>query len=102
MIAGTGGISLRFRHLARTLLWPAQGSRWAIALSNEVFVTLNDLPAGPPAGFDQNRTFVGVNFRASYEMDFELGYLNNVVRLRSPAAAQVNHVIALSVRTTLF
>jgi hypothetical protein len=101
-IEGSGGLSLRFRHLARMVVWPVRAARWGLAFSNEVFLTINDLSSGPPAGFDQNRTFVGLNYRWSYEVELEVGYLNNVVRQRAPAAAEVNHVLALFVWTSLF
>ncbi|HZH02533.1 MAG TPA: DUF2490 domain-containing protein [Myxococcaceae bacterium] len=96
-IAGTGGISLRFRHMGRVLVQPLENSPFRIALYNEVFVTLNDVDRGPPSGFDQNRAFAGVNLKTGPVLQVELGYMNNPVRRRAPAETRLNHNVTLMV-----
>jgi hypothetical protein len=52
---------------------PADTQLWT--LWDEVFVTLDDTPGGPAAGFDRNRAFAGILRRWSPRASLEVGYL---------------------------
>jgi hypothetical protein len=64
--------------------------------SIEGFVALNSPDWRPRSGFDQLRTFVGVEVGLKGKSTIEAGYLNHVVDRPGPAA-RVNHVLAVNV-----
>ncbi len=69
------GSSHRFRALGRVVRPLDEQGSWALALWDEVFVTLDDTPGGPAAGFDRNRAFAGILRRWSPRASLEVGYL---------------------------
>ena len=66
--------------------------RWSATAWNETFIALNDTDFGAEAGYDQNRTFAGVRWRASKALSIEGGYLFNHIN----AGDQSNHNVSLS------
>jgi hypothetical protein len=62
----------------------------------EVFVALNDADWGPRAGFDQLRTFAGVEVPVGGKSTLEFGYLNRLIDTPR-SGLQVDHVISLNV-----
>ena len=78
---------------------PITGSKWTVAAWNEIFIGLNDTNAGPQAGYDQNRTFVGLNRRLSSRVSLEGGYLYNNIGRVGPNAS--NHNVSLSISVGL-
>lgn len=100
LIASAGAPSLRLRHLLRAV-WRFDGpAGFGLVASDELFFNLNDAPAGPPAGFDQNRAFMGVNYKVG-ALQVELGYLNNLVRRRGSAPVRMNHGVLIMLLYTV-
>jgi hypothetical protein len=62
----------RYRLKAVHPLW---SSRWYAVGSEEVFVNLNGVGAGPVSGFEQNRLFGGVGVRLGQRVRVETGYM---------------------------
>ena len=65
-------------------------------VSSEVFVALNAPDWRPRWGFDQIRTFVGVEFGLKGRSTIEAGYLNQIVDRPGPAS-RMNHVLSVNV-----
>lgn len=82
-VEGSGGVSLRLRHMVRALVRFGEASPLGVAMYDEPFFGLNDLGAGPVAGFDQNRAFLGLNYKLDPLFQVELGYLNTLSRRRA-------------------
>ncbi len=91
-ISGQDDVVLRARQLAR-VSWPlvSRGRLRGVA-SGELFVQLND-SSRIPAGFEQNRAFVGVARQVSRESAVEIGYLNVYART-GPDRTQMSHVMS--------
>ncbi|MFY9291208.1 MAG: DUF2490 domain-containing protein [Methylorubrum rhodinum] len=90
----------RFREMLRAShpIFDEAGGLKALGWS-EVFVALNDTDWGARAGFDQIRTFVGLEIpiqdKSQGKSTFEIGYLNQTVN--APAApVEVNHILSLN------
>ena len=66
---------------------------------NEAFFGLNDTGWGPRAGFDQTRTFVGLNLPLIDRVRLEPGYLNQLIARPGPNA--MNHVLAVNFNVRL-
>jgi hypothetical protein len=64
-------------------------------VSAEVFVAFNDTEWGARSGFDQLRSFAGVEVPIGGKNTLELGYLNQWVDDPGPAS-RVNHVASVS------
>ncbi len=90
-IEGADGPSLRARHMLRGVVRLGEGSPLGVALYDEVFFTLNQPSGAPRRGFDQNRAFVGPNYKLSDVVQVELGYMNNFVNRPAPAEDRMNH-----------
>jgi hypothetical protein len=96
-------ISLRFRHLVRSLYQFDDENNYFVVLWDELFYNLNTLtatsntsPATPREGFDQNRAFLGLGHRfgETNQHFIEAGYLNQyVVRFLKENIS--NHTLAL-------
>lgn len=89
-------VGFRFREMLRAshpIFEEASGIK-AVGWS-EVFVALNDTDWGARAGFDQIRTFVGLEVPIQGKSTIEVGYLNQTVN--APAArVEVNHILSLN------
>jgi hypothetical protein len=69
--------------------------RWTATIWNETFIALNDPDFGARSGFDQNRLFLGMRWRAFENVSLEGGYLlNNIDR---PVDNQANSNFSISV-----
>ena len=64
---------------------------------NETFIALNDTDFGARSGYDQNRTFAGLRWKARPKVIIEGGYLFNDIK----AGSQENHNISLSISRPL-
>ena len=78
-IDDAGDTALRLRHMVRLVHPFTANSKWSLVASDEVFWNLNSTDAGPEAGFDQNRLFLGVNHRLNPQLQIEAGYLINQI-----------------------
>lgn len=93
-------VGFRFREMMRAshpIFGEASGLKALV--SSEVFVALNDTDWGARAGFDQIRTFVGLEIplqeKSRGKSTVEVGYLNQTVN--APAApVEVNHILSLN------
>lgn len=95
-VEGVNAPTIRLRHLLRAV-WRFDGpTGLGLAASEELFVNFN----GPVSGFDQNRVFLGLNWKIG-GLQLELGYLNNVVRRSAPAPTGMNHTILLMLLYTV-
>lgn len=65
-------------------------------ISNEYHHNMNSTDYGARSGFDQNRLFLGLAWKASQQSLVEIGYLNQFINRRNEDA--MNHVLA----TTLY
>ncbi|MGD9680602.1 MAG: DUF2490 domain-containing protein [Candidatus Obscuribacterales bacterium] len=72
-LEGTNGVSNRSRYLLR-LAYPLGRTYYYLTASNELFVNLNSLQGGPPAGIDQNRLYCALGRQVSRHVRAELGY----------------------------
>ena len=77
---------------------PLQPSSNAVnaLVSAEAFLALNDTDWGGQAGFDQLRSFVGVEVPLSGKSTAELGYLNQLIN-QTGGRTRMNHVASVSV-----
>ena len=69
------GVSHRLRGMVRVQRPFAAGSRWGLAVYDELMITLDDTELGPEQGFDRNRLFAGVMRTLSPAATLEAGYL---------------------------
>jgi hypothetical protein len=81
------------RQLIRFLHPFAFEERLSLVVWDEVFVRLNSTEWGGPAGFDQNRAFVGFGWSFSPELRAELGYMNQYVEDRDLLNETDNNLI---------
>lgn len=89
------GSSHRIRGMARVQRPFRQGSRWGLAVYDEVMVTLDDTSLGPKQGFDRNRIFGGVMRSLGPAATIETGYLWEHTAL-APSGSRNEHVLATS------
>jgi hypothetical protein len=95
-IADTSGVSVRARHMVRAIVRFGPSSPLGVAASEEVFVTLTASARGPMQGFDQNRAFIGLNWRRA-DWQVELGYMNVFVDRPAPSGDRMLHSVAAMV-----
>jgi hypothetical protein len=80
------GSSHRFRGLVRGQRPFATGSRWGIAVQDELMITFDDTPGGPIQGFDRNRLYAGLVRSMTPAATIEAGYLWEHSALAGPGA----------------
>lgn len=90
-IDGAGGTSVRARHMLRGVYPLGKSKKWSAVAYDELFINLNSTPAGPEGGFDQNRTFVGINRKLNEYVNMEAGYMANLIDFRG--LVRLNHII---------
>jgi hypothetical protein len=92
-------IAYRFRYFAR---YTHPLSQWheklSLAINEEVFINLNDAKNGPKSSFNQNRLFVGLNYRINPSLAYEFGYQNQYVNVIKNANV-MNHILFLGAQT---
>jgi hypothetical protein len=86
------GMIPRVRYLIHTSI-PLGAHRY-IALSEAVRFNLTDKGEGPVDGFEQNRIYAGVGFRANRRLKLEVGYLWQYERQRI-GPNESNHVLRM-------
>ncbi|MDQ0448700.1 DUF2490 domain-containing protein [Methylobacterium aerolatum] len=87
------GFRVRSQLRAAAPLTDRKGSVAALGWT-EVFVALNDADWGPRAGFDQVRTFAGIEIPIGDKSTVELGYLNRLIQSRT--ATETDHVLSIN------
>lgn len=77
--------------------------RWhpnlSLAINEEVFINLNDADGGPQSGFNQNRLFVGLNYRVNPTLAYEVGYQNQIVNVKNNSNNIMNHILFFGLQT---
>lgn len=89
-----GDTGFRLREMLR-FEWPVAGNGLAALGYAEGFIALNDTDWGARSGFDQLRSFAGMEIAVAGRSTIELGYLNQYVR--EPAGRRrMNHILSFS------
>lgn len=98
-IDGIDDTSYRFRYFGR-FTYPLHDlhEKLSLAINEEVFVHLNDVDSGPQAGFDQNRLFIGLNYRLNPSLAYEVGYQNQYIHRRTNNNIS-NHILFFGIQT---
>ncbi len=92
-------IAYRLRYFARyTHPLSHWHKRLSLAINEEVFIHLNDTKNGPQSSFNQNRLFVGLNYRINPSLAYEFGYQNQYVNVIKNSNV-MNHILFLGVQT---
>jgi len=100
LIDGVDDTALRFRYFARfTLPLTKINKNLSLAINEEVFIHLNDTDGSPQSGFNQNRLFVGLNYKVSKSLALEAGYQNQYINGQGSAVDIVNHIAFLGIQT---
>lgn len=71
----------------------------SLAINEEIFINLNDADNGPQSGFNQNRLFVGLNYRVNPTLAYEFGYQNQIVNVPNNSNNVMNHILFFGVQT---
>lgn len=83
----------RIRHQLRVQKPISSCDGLSLAISDEVFLNLNDINTSATQGFDQNRLFLGVNYKFSEKLAMDFGYLNQYVERRGGSSDLLAHNI---------
>lgn len=89
---GTNGVSNRTRYFLR-LAYPLGKTFNYVTASDEIFINLNSLQGGPPAGIDQNRLYCALGRQVSRHMRAELGYQWQYVNRDDKFDDRASHVL---------
>lgn len=88
-------VGIRLREMARLEVPFRPGGKTAALVYAEAFFAFNDTDWGARSGFDQLRSFVGVEANIGGASTLEAGYLNQIVN--QPAGRRrMNHVLSLT------
>lgn len=93
-------VGWRFRQFFK-LTWPIPGlKRLALAGYEELFLNFNDTDWGANAGFDQNRLFLGPQWKFDSEgrVKGEVGYLNRYTH-RAKGDDRMDHLVSVNLLT---
>jgi Protein of unknown function (DUF2490) len=71
----------------------------SLAINEEVFINVNDADNGPQSGFNQNRLFVGLNYRVNPTLAYEVGYQNQIINVASNSNNIMNHILFFGLQT---
>jgi hypothetical protein len=94
-LEGVDDMQWRARHQLRAQRALSFCEGVSLAMSDEVFINLNDINTAATQGFDQNRLFFGVNYKLSDRLSMDLGYLNQYVERRAGSNDLITHNIFL-------
>lgn len=87
-------------HRVRQMVRATTPSTWHPQLSwvvfDELFINLNQTEWGVRRGIDQNRLFLGINWKFSDFSNVDVGYLNHFVNTRT--LDRENHVLSTTLR----
>ena len=78
---------------------PIEGTDWSYVVANETFLGLNNTDWGQRDGFDQNRAFLGLAWKAAPKARVEFGYLNN--HINGAVDDQTNHNVSAALFLSL-
>lgn len=86
-----GDTAYRFREQIRAMKTLPKLPRLSLVASNELMLNLNNTDWNVRRGVDQNRAFVGVNWKTSQQISVDFGYQNQYVNTRH--VDRINHVL---------
>lgn len=88
-------VGVRLRQLFRTTLPIRQGSPLSVAVWDEVFFHLRDTDWGQQTGFDENRFFIGLDWKYAPKVGaiVEIGYMNRYIE-RPGAPNRLEHIVS--------
>ncbi len=89
-------IAYRFRQMVRASLPSGLKPQLSWVVYDEIFINLNDTDWGVRKGFDQNRLFLGVNWKFSDFSNVDVGYLNQYVNTNT--VDRENHTLMTTLR----
>ncbi len=89
-------IGHRWRQMVRMTAPVSGHPQWLWVASNELFIQLNQTEWGARRGIDQNRFFIGAQWRFSDVSNVESGYLHQYVNTRT--VDRENHVWMTTLR----
>lgn len=97
---GVDDTAFRFRYFAR-LVYPLKDwhPNLSLAVNEEVFMNLNDTDSGPQSGFNQNRLFMGLNYRINPNLAYEFGYQNQYINSTGGKENISNHILFFGIQT---
>ncbi len=96
LLEGVSGPVHRARVMGRFTWTFKEDPTLLLALQDEIFGSFNERPGSGPAGFDQNRAYVGFGWQPTSETLLEVGYLNQLVRRREPLPVRMGHTLMLT------
>lgn len=96
LLSSVNGLLYRFRVMPRLMWTFHEATGLFLAVQDELFVNFNERLGSPPAGFDQNRAYVGLGWQATKALMLELGYLNQLVRRVDPLPLRMGHTVLLT------
>ncbi len=96
-VSGGDDVGLRFRQQLRLSVPLQQAGELRAVASVEALVPLNDTDWGARTGFDQLRSFAGLEIPLFGKTRLEAGYLNQAI---FTGADTTNHVLSLNLATT--
>ena len=94
-LSNAGGAAFRGRVMFRSLLALDPEALISLCFWDEYFQNLNTVSNGPVSGFDQNRSFLGLNYLLTKDIQVESGYLNVFVNQSGTAPDIMNHILGL-------
>lgn len=86
----------RWRQMVRASLPSSLNPQLSWVVYDELFINFNDTHWGPRKGFDQNRLFLGVNWKFSDFSNADIGYLNQFINTKT--VDRENHVLMTAIR----
>ena len=95
-LEGVDDLALRVRYFGRMVHpLPSLHENLSLAINEEIFINANDADGGPQGGFNQNRLFLGMNYKIDDSLSVDFGYQNQFVDGRNGAADTLNHITFL-------
>lgn len=89
-------IAHRLRHMVRATTPSSLHQQLSWVVWNELFINLNQTDWGVMRGTDQNRLFLGANWKFDELSNLEVGYINQYVNGKT--IDRENHIISSTIR----
>jgi hypothetical protein len=86
----------RWRQMVRASMPSTFNPQFSWVVYDELFINFNDTHWGVRKGFDQNRLFLGVNWKFSDFSNADVGYMNQYVNTRT--VDRENHILMTAIR----
>lgn len=100
-IAGLGDTAYRFRTLFRGQYYLDAKRKWSLVANDEIFINLNNASRLATSGFDQNRTYIGVNHAFNPHVNLDIGYQLLLLNRPAPQVNRIGHTVLVALNVTL-